>query len=145
MRRLSTSEIVEQLPHTLQLRFNNLSGYVDGVITEIEDQLGHPVSMEQDDRQFIQLVCLLYLLGDFFRSGTRAARSSVALFKDLGCGEFSVGSTKFSHENDNVRRGELLADNLLKAIAGTRLEVEIRRARGLRELISNLVRQVSKP
>jgi hypothetical protein len=75
------------------------------------------------------LVILIVLLRSFFEEGTRAAIQAVDTFQELGIEGFQIGSKVFSGRNEDVMRGELLADKLEQMITTPGLSDLIKNSR----------------
>ena len=139
---LSISEIIQQLPQKLQVRFNSLGKYVQGIIEE-SATIGKQIKLSSEDTQLIQLAALIYSLDSFLRAGSYAAKTAATTFEEFELGGFQVGSTLFTKNNENTRRGEILADKLRLTISQNRLGTLINSSSTMRELISKLVREMS--
>jgi len=134
------SLIVSQLPSKLQKRFESLGSYVRGLIDEENSRLDTKVVLSTEDIQLIQLAALIYSLDSFFRAGSSSARGAATTFEEFGLSGFQVGSTIFTRENANTRRGDLLADKLRETIMNTALGEVIRNSTSMRVLISTMIR-----
>lgn len=137
------SEIIQQLPQKLQLRFNSLGNYVQGIVDEESAKNGKQVKLSGESTQLIQLAALIYSLDSFLRAGSYAARTASTTFEKFELGGFQVGSTLFTKNNENTRRGEILADKLRMTVAKTRLGALIKNSSSMKELISTLVREMN--
>lgn len=137
------SEIVQQLPHKLQLRFNSLGNYVRGMIDEEAARTGREIRLGHDTIQLIQLAALVYSLDSFLRAGTYAARSASTVFEGFELSGFQVGTADFTKDNRNTRLGELLANELSRTISRVWLGRFVRDSRTMKELISDLIRELS--
>lgn len=112
----SFSVIFNSLPPKLRLRFNGAPSYAKVVIEDDEASLSFrrrttPLQMQQ-----IQVLFQMVLLDRFLRRGTAAAREAVAEMEAQGVAGFSVGTSTFEGNNEEVRRGEILSDQLRAAI-----------------------------
>ncbi len=136
------SDFVEQLPQRLQRRFESLGGYVRGIIDDEEDQLGQKLKLSAEDIRFIQTAVFIYFLDGFLRAGSQAARAASTTFEEFGLSGFQVGSTVFTRNNDNTRRGEVLADRLRAALENSPLSKYISTVPTMRELVSRLIREM---
>lgn len=139
----SIAEIVDLLPLKLQRRFDSLGGYVQGIIEEERDKREIPVRLSAEDRQVVQLGAFIYMLDGFLRAGSRAAREASSTFESFGLSGFQVGSTHFTSDNMNTRRGEILAQELRAVVLQTSLGPYIRTARSMRDLVSRLIRDMT--
>jgi hypothetical protein len=137
------SEIVQQLPQKLQLRFTSLGNFVQGMIDEASATSGKTIKLGSDEVQLIQLAALVYSLDSFLRAGTNAARSASKVYEKFDMPGFQVGTTVFTRDNENTRRGELLAEELKKTILRTKLGSIIRNSSTMKELISTLIDEIS--
>jgi hypothetical protein len=133
------SFIVSQLPNKLQKRFESLGNYVRGLIDEESSRLNTKIVLSTEDIQLIQLAGLIYSLDSFFRAGSSSARSAATIFEEFELSGFQVGSTTFTKENINTRRGDLLADRLSESIRNSALGEVIRNSNSMRELISTMI------
>ncbi len=137
--------IVARLPLKLQNRIASLGSYVRSVVEEYQDEIGLKPRerLSRSQVQTIQGACIVYFLLNFFREGSRAARSAVSASEGFGLKGVSIGATVFEGENANVTRGDRLADDLERLLAGTAIASRLRRASSLRFLIEQLVREAS--
>lgn len=110
-------DLINRLPYRLRNRFDSLSGFVKSVIDDHESKLPQRPRLSQNQVRLIQLIVFIHTLDDFLREGTAAARSAAVGFQELGVDGFVVGTTVFSGENENVMRGEVLADRLRLMVA----------------------------
>jgi hypothetical protein len=140
---LTTSAIINMLPQSLKPRFYSLGKYVRGVIEEEADELGRAIELTDEDVRSIQLAAFVYMLDDFLRTGSRVAREASVTFEEIGLNGFQIGSTVFTKDNYNTRRGEELADRLRAALVGTPLANRIDSATTMRGLISALIRETT--
>lgn len=130
----------------MQVRFDSLGGFVKGIAAEQED----PDAGDQRTRRkltpeelgFVQLLAFVYALESFLRNGTRAARSAALEFESLGLEGFTVGTTTFTPDNENTRRGEILAEQLKEIVRGTKYGTALEEARSLTTLVRRLLRDV---
>jgi hypothetical protein len=140
---LTISEIIRQLPQSLQTRFNSLSRYVQGIIEEEQDNLGRDIELNPEDAQLIQLTAFIYSIDDFLRAGTRAAQAASGIFEEFGSAGFQVGRSHFTSDSDDTLRGEALANGLRDTVASTPLHRYIASASTMQALISALVREMT--
>jgi hypothetical protein len=70
----------------------------------------------------ISLFVFIFALRHVLREGTRAASIAVEEVAALGIKGFKVGSQDFERGNDNVLRGEKLADQLWLSIPDERIK-----------------------
>lgn len=138
----SISFIVSQLPQKLQRRFESLGGYIRGIIDEENSRLNRAETLSTEDVQLIQFAALIYSLDSFFRAGSRSARSAATTFEQFGLSGFQVGSTTFTKDNYNTRRGEMLANKLQESISGSRLSSVIRNSATMTDLVLTMVREI---
>jgi hypothetical protein len=115
------SDLVDLLPWRLKGRFESLGSYVDAVLHEHEEKIPKQRQLKNEDIQVIKLAVFIYALQDFFREGTRAAARAVDVFQALGVPGFTVGSSLFEGRNENVVRGDRLAQALWQAIGDTEI------------------------
>ena len=140
---INVSAIIQQLPPNLQRRFLSLGSFVGGIIDEEITRSKKSNRLSQENIHLIQLAALIYSLDSFFRSGTAAARQASVTFEEFGSIGFQIGSTVFTKDNDNTRRGELLADELRKAIIGTQMSRAIQTSSTMQQLIITLIREIN--
>src|SRR5258708_22099315 len=143
------SDIVNQLPQKLQIRFTSLGSYVLALINEVEEATSQsnpdqPRKLTTDDTQFIQLMAFIYMLDQLMRDGTRAARSASTMFESLGMSGFLIGRTAFTRNNANTLRGETLANGLRVSLADQRLQAIIANASCVRSLVERLVQELTR-
>ena len=112
------------------------------IIEEEEDRRERKISIGNEEVQIVQLAALIYTMDSFLRIGSIAARVSAETFEEFGYEGFQVGSSTFTRNNYNTRRGFMLADNLQNIIANTPLNRYINDANTLRELVTTLVREI---
>ena len=79
---------------------------------------------------------------EFFREGSRAAVAAVDEFHNLGVPGFQVGSSVFEGRNENVVRGDRLAETLRSAVADPELLSAINRANRMRDLVIDLLHRI---
>ena len=137
------SFIVSQLPNKLQKRFESLGSYVRGLIDEESSRLDKKIVLSTEDIQLIQLAALIYSLDSFFRAGSSSARGAAIIFEEFDLSGFRVGTTTFTRENINTRRGDLLANKLRESIINSALGMAITNANSMRALISTMIRGMS--
>lgn len=131
----------------MQMRFDSLGSFVKAVAeeqrsTEVAGRLREPLSSEQ--LAFIQLLAFVYSLTSFLRDGSRAAREAASVFESLGMTGFTVGEAIFTERNENTARGDALASGLADALVGTACAEVLTTSRSMTELISRLVRELSR-
>lgn len=137
------ARMIQRLPMPLQNRFTSLGGYVRGLVEEEEQRLKRKLAFGNNDIQLIQLAAFVYLLDYYFREGTRAAASAALMFEEYHLSGFSVGSTVFTRNNENTRRGALLAYELRQVLADTPIAVVIEQSTSVRALVSRMIREMS--
>jgi hypothetical protein len=113
------------------------------LIEEEISQSGRNIRLDQEDIQLIQLAALIYSLDSFFRVGSAAARAASITFEEFGLDGFQIGSTTFTRDNENTRRGEELATQMRRSISGTPLSRAIVTSPSMRRLITTLIRELS--
>jgi hypothetical protein len=138
----SYRELVNQLPHRLRVRFESLSAYVKSIIDEEEQNVPDTKKLNQDAVQSIQLLVFAHTLNHFFQEGSRAARSAVATFEALGVSGFTVGSTTFEGDNENVQRGDVLSRELQDSLSAVSAFDPQHSALGVRQLTRRLMKQL---
>jgi hypothetical protein len=138
----SISEIIGQLPRKMQVRFESLGRFVNGIIEEEKAKLDRNIVLTKEDVQIIQLAVFIYSLDNFFRFGTYAARNASASFEQFNLSGFTVGSSVFTRDNINTMRGEELANQLRNVISSTPLAPFIRTAPTMAELVSTLIQEL---
>ncbi len=133
------------LPLKLQNRLASLGSYVKSVVAEYQDEIEikPPERLDRSQIRTIQGACIVYFLLNFFREGSRAARSAVSASEGFGLKGVSIGATVFKGENANVTRGDRLARDLERLLAGTAISTRLKRASSLRFLIEQLVREAA--
>jgi len=139
----SISSIVSRLPQKIQNRFESLGGYIRGIIDEESNKSGVNIALSSNDVQSIQFAALIYSLDHFFRAGSSSARTAAMTFEQLGLQGFQVGSSHFTKDNDNTRRGDMLADKLRDSIGNSHMGIVIRNSISMRDLISTMIREVN--
>lgn len=139
---MSDRDIVSRLPYRLRNRFESLGAYVKAVIDEEQRGTQKNMKLKRDHVQLIQLIVFIHCLDDFLREGTNAARGAVEGLGRLGIDGFSVGSTEFSGNNENVARGEVLADQLRAAVAEMDLFNSLPSNVGPTQLTQELIRRI---
>lgn len=141
----SISDIVQQLPRRLQVRFESLRGYVQGILDEENAKLNQQIKLTAEDIQFVQLAVFIYGLDGFFRAGSSAARGAASTFTSFGAkGGFQVGQSVFTEDNENTRRGDELASELQLAISNSPVSRLIKNASSMNALVRSLLSELKK-
>jgi len=135
-------EILNSLPYRLRSRFEWLGGYVQTLIDSEEAETKAKRKLTKSQIQLIQLIVFVHSLDFFFREGTRAARGAVNGLQALGVPGFTVGSTEFRGENENVTRGEDVANRLMEYLSGNELFRSIPQGQTPTELTKFLRRRI---
>ena len=135
-------EILNSLPYRLRSRFEWLGGYVQTLIDSEEAEKKAKRKLTRSEIQLIQLIVFVHSLDFFFREGTRAARGAVNGLQALGVPGFTVGSTEFRGENENVTRGEDVANRLMEYLSGNELFRSIPQGQTPTELTKSLRRRI---
>lgn len=135
------SDLIDLLPRRLKGRFESLGSYVDAILHEYEEKIPKPRRLKSEDIQVIKLAVFIYALQEFFREGTRAASRAVDEFQALGVSGFTVGSSLFEGRNENVVRGDRLAEALRQTISDTKILSIIDRTSRMRDLVIELIRR----
>jgi hypothetical protein len=138
----SVSQIINGLPRPIRLRFDSLGGYVQGVISEDQENLPAPQHLTQQETEMVKLVVFCYAATRFFKEGSEAARSAVDEFKRFEIPGFQVGSTIFEGRNRNVTLGDTLATDLMRAFEGSPLQHFITSAENMTDLVRALARRI---
>lgn len=139
---MSHHDIVNRLPYRLRNRFDSLSAYVKTIIDEEERTKAARFKLNRDRVQLIQLVVFIYCLDDFLREGTNAARGAVQGLSRIGLDGFSVGSNEFSGDNENVTRGETLANHLKAVVSKMELFASLPDGLGITQLTRTLIKEI---
>jgi len=109
--------ILNQLPYSTRRRFEWVSGYVQAVVESLETGKTSKQKLTKIEIQVIQITVLVRCLEFFFREGSRAARGAVNGLETVGVRGFTIGSSEFLGENENVRMGDSLANQLMRSLA----------------------------
>lgn len=118
---MPSREILNQLPYRLRSRFEWIGGYVKALLDTEETETKAKRKLTKSEVQLIQLIVFVHSLDFFFREGTRAARGAIGSLETLGVPGFQVGSTEFRGENENVTKGEDLANRLREYLSDNEL------------------------
>jgi hypothetical protein len=137
------TEIIQRLPQKLQVRFNSLGNYVQGIIDEESFKSQKEIKLSRDDIELIQLAAFIYSLDSFLRAGTYSAKAASTIFEDFESEGFQIGSTVFTRNNANTMRGEVLADELRSIVERTRLGRIIRNSPTMKHLIATLIQEMN--
>ena len=135
-------EILNSLPYRLRSRFEWVGGYVQAVLESEETETTRGRKLTKDEVHAIQLIVFVTSLDFFFREGTSAARGAVNGLAALGVPGFKVGSTEFRGENENVTRGEDVANRLMEYLSGNELFRSIPQGQTPTELTKFLRRRI---
>ena len=138
------SDFIDLLPRRLKTRFESIGAFVDAVVQEREDSLPKEKRLKNDDIGIIKLAVLIFALQEFFREGSRAAVRAVDEFQALGVPGFKVGSSLFEGRNENVVRGDKLAEALREAVSDPEILSAIDRTPRMRDLVLDLMRRVRR-
>ena len=84
-----------------------------------------------------ELAKLLFLFGmyKFFYEGTQAAVKAVDIFREIDIPGFSVGRDIFEKRNENVMRGERLANAMLNAVGNENAVLLIRESEYMYQIV----------
>lgn len=104
------------LPRRLLNRLSSIGSYVRSVVNEEEEGTPRRHRLTRQEVETIAQVLFACLLNQFFKDGSRAARSAVDEFKRHGVDEFLIGATVFAGRNENVMRGDNLSKLLLMSV-----------------------------
>jgi hypothetical protein len=161
---MSIRDVLDSMPYRLRNRFESLGSYIQGCIersvAELERDIEREVVVRDGDQirrpgnpilqvpsfeaqQAIQMMSFAVAVSRFFRDGTRAASLATSTIESLGTPGFSVGSTVFEGENENVRRGEELHLSLSEAMEDERFEDLVVSQTPLGRIVRDLVRSAS--
>jgi len=134
------AELRRELPPALKARFDSLGSFVTSVIQEIEKRGRVPEKRRTsaDVKQDIALLVFIASLREFLREGSRAAAAAAEKAVSLGLSGFTVGRQTFTPDNENTRRGNMLADALWEQIEDNRLRNLLDSDRSLSRLIEVL-------
>jgi hypothetical protein len=108
--------ILNQLPYSTRRRFEWVSGYVQAVVESLETGKTSKRKLTKSEIHVIQIAVLVRSLEFFFREGSRAARGAVNSLETVGVPGFTIGSSEFLGENENVSMGDSLADKLMRSL-----------------------------
>lgn len=139
---MADREILNSLPYRLRSRFEWVGGYVQALIESEETDTTLGRRLTRDEVHSIQLIVFVTSLDFFFREGTSAARGAVNGLAALGVPGFKVGSTEFRGENENVTRGEDVANRLMEYLSGNELFRSIPQGQTPTELTKFLRRRI---
>jgi hypothetical protein len=130
------------LPRSLHNRLASIGSYVRSIVNEEEEGVSKRERLSRDEVETITHVVFACLLAQFFRAGSQAARSAVDEFARHGVSEFAIGSTVFSGRNENVLRGDTLADDLLRSLSNLPIQDLLQDTGSPREMVLNLMKKV---
>jgi hypothetical protein len=133
-------DIRAQLPHSLRLRLDSLGGLVNAIVSAREDQREgrQGIQTPRAVRNDMALLVFIFSLRRLLNEGTRAARLATQELTLLGVPGFEVGSEKFEKDNENVLRGQRLADEMWNAISDPLLKRVLESETSITGLIETL-------
>ena len=104
-------DIRTELPPSIRGRFDSLGAYVNAVISGIEDARRTPRSrrLSLSVKQDIVLLVFIASLRQFLIEGSTAATAAANQVVSLEFAGFTVGTQFFAPDNENTRRGAVLA------------------------------------
>lgn len=121
-------EIIKNGPRYLTIRYGSLNSYVWehlfpqdyknrilGKIKNKEEKKEKIIKMKELVDEATVLV-FIFVTRQIFTEGSRAAKETVDILKELGVNEFYLGSKKFTKRNENVILGDNLAQELLLSL-----------------------------
>ena len=116
--------IRSQLPLPLRSRLDSLGRFVHVIVaaSEDEDRLPKSRRMPKAAKDELSLLVFVFSLRHLLKEGTRAATLAADEIEKLGVPGFQIGSQEFQKGNDNVLRGERLANELWDQIADNRIK-----------------------
>ena len=101
--------------------------------------------MPAEVKQDIALLVVIAALRQFLQEGTRAATAAAEKAVSLGLTGFSIGRTLFTPNNENTRRGSVLAEALWAQIEDKRLKRLIDSQPSLSRLVEELYAIAKNP
>lgn len=145
----SYSQLINMLPFRLRSRFESLGTYVQSVIDEDFAENPKLKRLTKDEVSTVKLLVFTSSLDHFFKEGSAAARLAVREFEKLQLSGFSIGTTVFEKDNENVRRGDTLSTRLRSKIADTSADevvvrIPMRQRYGLKRQILDILKQVRR-
>lgn len=131
----------------MKRRFDSIGSFVSSVVSSIEDKNGVPKKqrLSASTKSDITLLVFIFSLRHFLQEGSRAAASATNEAVALGLSGFSVGQQVFEPENDNVMRGERLAQGLWSQIQDQRIKNLMNSEKTLTNLIERLYGIAKEP
>jgi hypothetical protein len=139
---LSLNDIVRLLPQSLRPRFQSVGSYTHDVINEVLDEQRGKIRLSNSQIDFISCCVFIFLLDRFLNEGTAAARGAAKNFSDFGIKGFKIGQTTFTEDNENTRRGEMLAGSLKSVIGDPMVIKTIETSDTVRNLVERLISQM---
>lgn len=132
---MNFSEILKHAPKYITIRYNSLNHYVwEELFSEDEKRrmFSRLHSKKQRKKLFknmksfadeASLLVFIFVLKKIFSEGSRAAKDTVDMLKELGIEGFSLGKTFFSGRNENVILGDILSSKLLSLLDKNSIEL----------------------
>ena len=151
---MGNSDLLKSIPYFLQLKVRSLRKYTWAELlpsSTLNLILSRVDTQNEKDAEFKRLkgivdeatsAGIIFLLLKTFQEGHEAAKMAVDTFQDLGVEGFSIGSQYFEGRNENVMRGEVLAQKLLDKISDEELVQLISDSDYLYEIINYYRRYV---
>jgi hypothetical protein len=133
-------DIRAQLPVSLRSRLDSLGGLVNAIVSAREDRQHGSQSIQTPRavKNDIALLVFIFSLRRLLSEGTRAAKLATQELKLLGVPGFEVGSEQFEEGNENVLRGQRLANEMWEAIADPLLKRVLDSETSITRLIETL-------
>lgn len=140
-------DIRTELPPSIRGRFDSLGAYVNAVISGIEDARRTPRSrrLSLSVKQDIVLLVFIASLRQFLIEGSTAATAAANQVVSLEFAGFTVGTQFFAPDNENTRRGAVLAVALWSQIEDQRLKSLLTCELSISKLIEELYAVAKKP
>lgn len=132
----------EQLPGSFRHRFDSLGGYVNAIL---EEKRKGALKLAKQEKEFIQIVIFITVLRRFLVEGARAAQMTLDELKHQGIHSFTIGGARFEEGSEDLKRGFLLAADLLEAIKSPKVKEWVESDKPLYEIVDELDRNARRP
>jgi len=132
----------ESLPSSFRHRFDSLGGYINAILEQ--KRKGEP-KLTKREIEFIQIVVFITVLKRFLVEGAKAAQMTLDELKEQGIKSFSIGSSHFEEGSEDLRRGFVLASELLNAISNPRIKEWVESDKPLYQIVDDLDRNARLP
>lgn len=151
---MQSANLFEGAPKFLTTRFSSISKYVSETLipesTIRQKTLKYRTKDEKLEEQNrlklvaneASIVTFIFLTYKFFKEGSNAAKQAADTFNELGVEGFYIGRTYFSERNENVIKGEVIAERLLNSISNEEIKDLVKNSQYIYEILNIYKRQI---